>query len=180
MGMLSYFVHLYVSANALTPDAILVLFIIVVLSVIWATGTLFTYHRSKNNAHFVAFIDLCIVGSFIGAIYTLRGIGTDNCSSLGSNSYTARGFALLNSPDQGGYDVGLGKTCAMLKTSWALSIMNCIFFFFTSTLAFMHGGGEKEEVVVVKTERHSSRHGHRSRSHRSHRSSGEGSRHAYV
>ncbi|KFX88712.1 hypothetical protein O988_08929 [Pseudogymnoascus sp. VKM F-3808] len=181
VGMLSWFIHLYVTANALTPDAILVLFIVVVLAVVWAIGTLFTYHRSKNNARFVALIDLAFVGAFIGGIYTLRGISGDNCTGLSNpQSYTAT-FTLLGSASFGGYGIPLSKTCAMLKASWALSIMNCLFFFFTSMLAFMHGG-HKEEVVVVKRESHSGRH-HRSRrgSHGSGRSrrSGEGSR-AYV
>lgn len=179
--MLSWFIHLYVTANALTPDSILVLFIVVVLAVVWAIGTLFTYHRSKNNARFVALVDLGFVGAFIGGIYTLRGISGDNCTGLtSSTSYTAS-FALLGSVSFGGYGIALSKTCAMLKASWALSIMNCLFFFFTSMLAFMHGGHKEE--VIVKRESHSSRHGHRSRrgsrGSRGSRRSGEGSR-AYV
>ncbi|KFY92318.1 hypothetical protein V498_05041 [Pseudogymnoascus sp. VKM F-4517 (FW-2822)] len=182
VGMLSWFIHLYVEANSLTPDAILVLFIVVVLAVVWAIGTLFTYHRSKSNARFVAFVDLAFVGAFIGGIYTLRGISGDNCTGLtSSTSYTAS-FALLGNVRLGGYGIALSKTCAMLKASWALSIMNCLFFFFTSMLAFMHGG-HKEEVVVVKRDSHGSRHGHRSRrgsrGSRGSRRSGEGSR-AYV
>ncbi|OBT51279.1 hypothetical protein VE04_07256, partial [Pseudogymnoascus sp. 24MN13] len=106
VGMLSWFIHLYVTANALTPDAILVLFIV------------------ENNARFVALIDLAVVGAVIGGIYTLRGISGDNCTGLTSTtSYTAS-FALLGSVTFGGYGIPLSKTCAMLKASWALSIMN--------------------------------------------------------
>lgn len=167
--MLSWFINLYVTANALTPDPILVLFIVIVLAVVWATATLFTYHRSKSNARFVALVDLAFVGALIGAIYTLRHIGDDNCSGLSSpDSYTAS-FTLLGGADVGGYGIPLSKTCAMLKASWAFAIMNSLFFFFTSMLAFMHGG-QKEEVVVVKTSRHGSRHGSR-HEHRSRRGS---------
>lgn len=73
----------------------------------------------------------------------------------------------------------------MLKACWAFGIMNCIFFFFTSMLALFVGRGssrEKKDVYVRET--HYSRHGHRRSSgggsHRSHRSSHSGRRHAYV
>jgi len=176
--MLSYFVHIYIENNALTPDSILVLFIVSVLAVVWAIGTLFTYHRSKENSRFVGFVDLLFVGAFIGGVYALRGISTDNCTKLTTgNSWTAN-LGLLGSVTYGGVGLKIDKTCSMLKASWAFGIMNCIFFFITSLLAFMVGGGRKEEVFV--RESHGSRHGHRSGSHRSHRSSHSGRRHAYV
>lgn len=58
MGMLAYFVNGYASANLLTPDYILILFIVSVLALAWAIFTLFSYHRSSANAAFVALIDL--------------------------------------------------------------------------------------------------------------------------
>lgn len=58
VGMLGYFVNGYVNANALTPDYILILFIVSVLALAWAIFTLFSYHRSSSNARFVALIDL--------------------------------------------------------------------------------------------------------------------------
>lgn len=58
MGMLAYFVNGYVNANALTPNYILILFIVSVLALAWAIFTLFSYHRSSANALFVALIDL--------------------------------------------------------------------------------------------------------------------------
>lgn len=58
MGMLAYFVHGYASANILTPDYILILFIVSVLALAWAIFTLFSYHRSSANASFVSVIDL--------------------------------------------------------------------------------------------------------------------------
>ena len=58
MGMLAYFVHGYASSNMLTPDYILILFIVSVLALAWAIFTLFSYHRSSANASFVAIIDL--------------------------------------------------------------------------------------------------------------------------
>lgn len=58
MGMLAYFVNGYVNANQLTPNYILILFIVSVLALAWAIFTLFSYHRSSSNALFVAIIDL--------------------------------------------------------------------------------------------------------------------------
>lgn len=58
VGMLAYFVNGYVNDNVLTPNYILVLFIVSVLALAWAIFTLFLYHRSSANAKFVALIDL--------------------------------------------------------------------------------------------------------------------------
>jgi len=182
MGMLAYFVHIYVKNNALTPDPILVLFIVSVLALAWALCTLFSYHRSRDAGLFVALVDLGFVGAFIAAVYLLRGISHDNCVKLSSsNSYTAS-FGVLGSVTVNGVGVNFDKTCSMLKACWAFGIMNCIFFFITSLLAFMVSGGhrsDRKEVYV--RESHVSRSGHRrTGSHRSHRSSHSGRRHAYV
>ncbi|TVY21742.1 hypothetical protein LARI1_G001212 [Lachnellula arida] len=186
LGMLAYFVHIYASSNALTPNYILVLFIVSVLGAVWAIATLFTYHRAKSNALFVSFIDLCFVGALIAGVYELRDIGKYSCSSVDKSASPF--FAVSVGDGHGfsvsGVDVQVDKTCAMLKACWAFGIMNCIFFFITSLLALMVGrGGAGREKDVYVRETHYSRHGHRrSGSHRSHRSShsGGGRRHAYV
>jgi len=180
MGMLAYFVHIYASADALTPDDILVLFIVSVLALAWAIGTLFTYHRSRNNSRFVAFIDLLFVGAFIGGVYTLRYIASQKCSNLSWGSpHTISGEA--GSLTVNGLNFSADKQCAMKKAAFAFGIMNIIFFFITSVLAFFHNGEGKEsrkEKTYVR-ETHSTRH-RRSGSHRSHRSEHSGRRHAYV
>jgi hypothetical protein len=182
--MLAYFVHIYASANALTPNYILVLFIVSVLAAVWAIATLFTYHRSKSNALFVSFIDLCFVGALIAGVYELRDIAKFNCSSVDK---TGNPFFAVSIGDTGfslsGLDVTVDRTCAMLKACWAFGIMNCIFFFITSFLALIEGRGSNRDKkdVYVRESTHYSRHGHRrSGSHRSHRSSHSGRRHAYV
>jgi hypothetical protein len=175
--MLSYFVNIYNQQNLLTPTSILVLFIVTVLATVWSIFTLFTYHRSRYNSHFVAFIDLCFVGAFIAGVYFLRGIGGDNCASITTESYTLS-LGIFSQADFEAYGVTVNKTCSMLKACWAFGIMNCIFFFITSLLAaFLGGRHEKreKEVVVTRTRRSGSH-----RSHRSHRSSHSGRRRAYV
>jgi hypothetical protein len=183
--MLAYFVHIYAGNNLLTPNYILVLFIVSVLAAVWAIATLFTYHRAKSNALFVSFIDLCFVGALIAGVYELRDITKFNCSSVSSNNNPFFSITVGDSTGSlSGFNVHIDKTCAMLKACFAFGIMNCIFFFITSLLACMVGRGrERKEKDVYVRETHYSRHGHRrSGSHRSHRSShsGGGRRHAYV
>ncbi|CZR66605.1 uncharacterized protein PAC_16506 [Phialocephala subalpina] len=181
LGMLAYFVHIYASNNALTPNYILVLFIVSVLAAAWAIATLFTYHRSKSNSMFVAFIDLCFVGALIAGVYELRGISGQNCTHVTQgSSYQLSG--ILGSITVNSLHFSANKQCAMLKACFAFGIMNCIFFFITSVLAFFHSGDRdnRRDTTYVR-ETHVSRHGHRrSGSHRSHRSSHSGRRHAYV
>jgi hypothetical protein len=178
--MLAYFVHIYASNNALTPNYILVLFIVSVLGAAWAIATLFTYHRTRENARFTSFIDLCFVGAFIAGVYELRGITHENCSSITQGSPYTIVFG-SNSVTVNSLHFAANKQCSMLKACFAFGIMNCIFFFITSVLAFLHGRGEVRKETYVR-ETHYARHGHRrSGSHRSHRSSHSGTRrHAYV
>lgn len=166
-SMLASLIHVYINNNALTPTYILVLFIVSVLGAGWTFYTLFSYHRSHTNARFVAFVDLCFLGSLIGAVYQLRFINNQSC-----NSATADVFWNISFPTATGTDsVSPSKTCGLLKASYALGIMNCVLFLITAFLAYLIGGKKKNQKVVVKEETHYSRHGHRrSGSHRSHRS----------
>ncbi|KAF4594433.1 membrane-associating domain-containing protein [Ophiocordyceps camponoti-floridani] len=77
MGMLSWFINIFVTANALTPDSLLILFVTSVLALAWAVFTLFSYHRSSANARFVALVDLAIFGTLIAAVVLLRGIHSE-------------------------------------------------------------------------------------------------------
>jgi hypothetical protein len=177
--MTAYFVNLYTNANMLTPTSILVLFIVSVLATVWAIFTIFTYHRTRSDAHFVSFIDLCFVGAFIAAVYYLRPIGSDNCSSLSPSSFSTN----LGIFGAGVTSVSPDKACGMLKASWVFGIMNCVFFFGTAVLAYFVGRKREREVYVRKETRTTTHHGgsRRSGSHRSHRSSHSGRRsHAYV
>lgn len=179
LGMLAYFVNIYNSENRLTPTSILVLFIVTVLASVWSIFTIFTYHRSRSNSHFVAFIDLCFVGAFIAGVYDLRGVGSDNCSALTTDSFTWS-LNIFSQAYYNTYGVTPEKTCGMLKASWVFGIMNCIFFFFTSVLAVMVGNRHERKETIVRETRYSSRGHRRSGSHRSHRSSHSGRRHAHV
>jgi len=186
LGMLAWFVHQYAGNNALTPDYILVLFIVSVLAAAWAIATLFTYHRARSNAYFVSFIDLCFVGALIAGVYELRGISSANCSHVSTDHTYTGGISFGSFGSIGGSIHGLSldinKDCAMLKACFAFGIMNCIFFAITSFLAFLFARRDapaRKETYIRET--HVTRTGHRrSGSHRSHRSSHSGRRRAYV
>ncbi|KAG5973829.1 hypothetical protein E4U55_000242 [Claviceps digitariae] len=173
--MLAWFINIFVSHNALTPDSILILFILVVLAVAWAIFTLFSYHRSSANAHFVALIDLGFMGALIAAVYELRGIADADCANpTPSTVWYAPNHVPV--PDFGWQT---DKPCGMLKACWAFAIMNIIFFAGTSLAAYSHGGDlgysdDHHHFYVQRRRRHhhSSRHSHRHRSH------SRGSRHS--
>ncbi|KAA8569990.1 hypothetical protein EYC84_002328 [Monilinia fructicola] len=132
LGMLAFFVNIYASNNALTPNYILVLFIVSVLACAWAIATLFTYHRTRNNALFVSFIDLCFVGALIAGVYSLRYITNANCASFSTGSWYYINFGSWGNANVNGVSVRVDKTCSMLKACFALGIMNIIFFFITN------------------------------------------------
>ncbi|KAI0204395.1 hypothetical protein F4808DRAFT_341148 [Astrocystis sublimbata] len=182
IGLLAYFVDGYNKLNALTPQYILILFIVSVLAAAWAIFTLFSYHRSSTNATFVAVVDLLFVGAFIGAVYALRFISSADCTHVRPGSSVDVSLGIFGSANLNGVRVSLDKPCAMLKASFALGIINTILFFFTAVLAAMHGDrmGSRHEKTYVR-ETHSHRHSHRSRSApRSRHSSHHSHRRVYV
>jgi len=150
VGMLSWFVHGYTTGPnpSLTPTFILVLFIVSVLALVWAIATVVTYLRARHSALFVALVDLAFVGAFIAGVVLLRGISNANCVNWHSGSL----YADLG-PFSAGYNDGSGtnfgvnvdKSCAMLKASFALGIIECVAFFvtFVSTSFFTN-------VIVVQ------------------------------
>ncbi|KAK8133110.1 hypothetical protein PG999_001283 [Apiospora kogelbergensis] len=161
MGMLAYFVHGYVEANALTPDYILILFIVSVLALAWAIFTLFSYHRSSTNALFVSVIDLGFVGAFIAAVYYLAWIAKADCTHITRGSSYDISFGIFGSADVNGIHTTTDKTCAMLKACWAFGIMNCIFFFFTAVLAWFHRDSAHHSSHKGRKTRRTSSHSHR-------------------
>ncbi|KAL1304125.1 hypothetical protein AAFC00_000554 [Neodothiora populina] len=164
VGMLAYFVHGFVASNTLTPTYILVLFITSVLAAAWAVATVITYLRARHSAFFVALVDLAFVGAFIAGVYELRGIAGSNCSNFtaGGFYFDLGPFGYYGRQSNSPWALHINKTCAMLKASFALGIMNCIFFFITFLLALLvHRHHRDDERVVVKREYHTTRHSQR-------------------
>ncbi|KAM5350617.1 hypothetical protein ACJ41O_007122 [Fusarium nematophilum] len=182
MGMLAWFVDGFVRQNALTPDSILILFIVSVLALAWTLFTLFSYHRSSTNALFVGFVDILFFGAFIAAVYFLRYVRYTDCVSIrrAEDWDLSVGDVRVIGPS---YDLVNNKPCSMLKACWAFGIMNVIFFFVTACVAFMHGDrmGAYDRRHHHHRSVHSSRHSHRSRSRSGSRySSRPHSRRVYV
>lgn len=109
------------------------LFITSVLAAAWALATVITYLRARHSALFVALVDLAFVGALIAGVYELRGIASSNCSnfSAGSFYFDLGPFGYFGRQSDSSWAANINKNCAMLKASFALGIMNCIFFFIT-------------------------------------------------
>ncbi|CAN8100988.1 unnamed protein product [Discula destructiva] len=192
VGMLAYFVNGYVNSNVMTPNYILILFIVSVLALAWAIFTLFLYHRSSNNAKFVALIDLGFVGAFIAGVYYLRFVAGADCTNITPGSAYDVDFGIFGNYSGSFFNVNVNQTCALLKASFALGIMNTVFFFFTAVLAWIHGDHlardrrhhrRSTSSKRYYRETHYSRRGHRRRSsHGSHgsRRSSHSHRRVYV
>ncbi|KAJ5384784.1 hypothetical protein N7517_002695 [Penicillium concentricum] len=179
IGMLAYFVNGYLKANELTPPYILVLFIVSVIAIFWALDTLIRFSTTRRSAIFVAFVDMLFFGAFIAAVYQLRFIAKADCASWhGGSVWISLGpFGSYGQRTDNPLSLDINKTCAMLKASFAIGIMETAFFFWTALLAlFLHHSHDNERTVVketttVRRRSHSSRRGHGSGSHSRHRSS---------
>ena len=162
----------YLKANQITPPYILVLFIVSVLAVFWAVDTLFRLSTTKRSALFVSFVDLLFFGAFIASVYQLRFVANADCGGWdGGSVYVSLGpFGAYGAKTNNPLASDLNKSCAMLKTCFALGIMETIFFIWTAFIvALIHHNHSKDEVVTERRRSHSSRRGH---SHpRRHRSS---------
>ncbi|PHH71535.1 hypothetical protein CDD80_5211 [Ophiocordyceps camponoti-rufipedis] len=184
MGMLSWFINIFVTANALTPDPLLILFITSVLALAWAVFTLFSYHRSSANARFVALVDLAIFATLIAAVVLLRGIQYADCVAVPAPGREWSG--LVGVP--GGLFAGVPseKGCGMVKACWAFAIMNVVFFFVTALAAFSHGDhlsalGYEERPREHRRHHHHHHHHHEgARSRSGSRYSGHRSPHSYT
>ncbi|KAG9258393.1 uncharacterized protein F5Z01DRAFT_670113 [Emericellopsis atlantica] len=180
VGMLAWFVDNFTKANALTPASILVLFIVSTLALAWALFTVFSYHRSSSNGRFIALIDLAFVGAFIAGVYYLRGIASEDCTTVSvgrGNDWTANLGDIQVSGPGASISWRTEKRCAMLKASFAFGIIAAIQFFCTAIAAFFHGD---DHVEYARRDRHhSSRHSHR-RSHSGSRHSHHSHRRVYV
>lgn len=123
IGILSYFVHGFVAENLLTPNFVLVLFIVSVIAGVWALVTLLFYVSARHNAYFLAFVDLCIFAAMIAGVVELRAIGSASCSNFSITS----GIGLQLGP----FINNASGACHLLKASFAFGIIEIILFFAT-------------------------------------------------
>jgi hypothetical protein len=122
---------------------------------------------TRRSALFVALVDLGFVGALIGGVVELRGIAGADCTNFNLGSfYVSLGPFGYYGRNSGSSYYNINKTCAMLKASFALGIMNIFFFFITFILAIFLHRHERDVVVrekVVRRRSHGSRRGHSSR-----------------
>jgi hypothetical protein len=153
-----------------------------VIAVFWCFDTLIRYSNTKRSAFFVAFVDLLFVGAFIAGVYELRFIANADCGHWnGGTVWVSLGpFGSFGYESQNHLYLEINKTCAMLKTCFALGIMECLFFSWTAFLAlFIHSRDRDvvvKETTTVRRRSHSSRRGH---GHK-HRSSSRSRQHYVV
>lgn len=185
IGMMAYFVNGFLNANTITPAYILVLFIVSVIAVFWSLDTVIRYRSARNSAIFVCFLDLCFCGAFIAGVYELRFIGNDNCAHWDpvNDSYSL--YVSLGPFGKLGYETGnhlalhINKTCAMLKTCFALGIMEIVFFFWTAVLAYFIYEPRKVVKETVEVRKRRSGSGGHGRHHHRHRSGSGGHRRSH-
>jgi hypothetical protein len=172
----AYFVNGFLNANELTPTYILVLFIVSTIAVFWCIDTILRFGSTRRSAVFVAFLDLCFFGAMIAGVYQLRFIAGANCTSW-NNTTTSVSLGPFGSIVYTGETPNFNKTCSMLKASFAMGIMEVVFFTITAFFALLIHRHHSDTVVketVVRRRSHSSRRGHR------HSRSGSSSRRHYV
>lgn len=180
IGMLSWFVHGYVEQNALTPDFILVLFIVSVLACAWAMATLVAYARARHSALFVATVDLAFLAGLIAGVVLLRAIANQDCLNFSAGSlYLDLGvLGYYGRTTNSEWSLHANKACAMLKASFAFAIMNCVFFFFTFFFALLVHRRYRDDRDVVVRRYHTTRRSHRPSREYAHSSSPRRSHHS--
>lgn len=125
------------------------------------------------------------MGAFIAGVYELRFIANADCAHWdGGSVWVSLGpFGSYGARIDNDLHLSINKSCAMLKASFAIGIMEILFFAWTAFLAlFLHTRNEREVVVkeTVRRRSHSSRRGHSSSGHHRHRSSSRSRPHYVV
>ena len=146
VGMLAWFVHGYVDSNQLTPNFILVLFIVCTLALAWAIFTTISYLRARHDALFVAFVDLGFVGALIAGVVVLRGIAPANCSNFSGGEFFLHfgPFGYYGVQTSSKWALHINKNCAMLKACFAFGIINILLFWITFVSSSDDESAQKE------------------------------------
>jgi hypothetical protein len=147
----SWFVNGFSHFNLITPATVLTLFIVSVLALAWSVMTLIRMGSTRRSAGFVAFVDLLFFGALIGGVVELGPISKAPCGHFESSSlYYSLGPFGYEGRELGKPYYDPSKSCKMLKASFALGIMNVVFFWFTFFLALFLRR-RRDEVVREKT-----------------------------
>lgn len=149
-GMLAYFVDKFGDSNQDVPADLLVLFIVSLIATFWAIISFFQFHRSMGLSLLVFIADMLILGALIAGVVLLRGIKDADCTAISvpvSGRWGDNDFSWDNG---NGWDVSVKKECMMLKSAWALGIVNCVLFFISALVALMIYRRNERKAVMTK------------------------------
>jgi hypothetical protein len=140
LGIMGWYIHGFAVVNILTPDYILVLFIVSVVAVVWALLTLIAIGSTRRSGIMIGLIDIGVLGGLIAGIYILRGIGTSNCASAswGAIDIDLGPFGVWGESWGSPYAQDIDQNCGLLKAAWALAIINCFLWPFSGLFAILN------------------------------------------
>ncbi|KAF8471766.1 hypothetical protein BDZ91DRAFT_716485 [Kalaharituber pfeilii] len=136
-GMLAWFVHQYEENNSSVPARILVLFIASLVATFWAIVSFFQFHHSIGISMLVFIVDMLILGGLIAGVVFLRDIRNEDCSTLSVPVGIRYGDDEWSWDNGEGWSANIEKRCMMLKSAWALGIVDCVLFFISAFLALL-------------------------------------------
>jgi hypothetical protein len=150
----------YNSHGANPPGGVLCLFIVTLLSSVWAFCILIAVARARNTALWIAFWDLVAVGILIAGVATTSNIANIECNAFSQNTI----FVTSDGQQLTAENTGNGKNlwdnpnnCNLIRAAWGLTIANIILFFLSAILAVViyrqNLEGFRERVVVGKRPR---------------------------
>ncbi|KAF8429046.1 hypothetical protein EV426DRAFT_206771 [Tirmania nivea] len=146
-GMLAWFVHQYDRDSQPIPAEILVLFIASLVGTAWGLVSFFQFHHSIGISILVFVMDMVILGGLIAGVVFLRRIRNQECTAVSVPFQISWGDYYLTWDNGNGWDISFRKSCMMLKSAWALGIVNCVLFFITALLAlFIYRRNERVAV----------------------------------
>jgi len=127
----------YNSHGANTPGGVLCLFIVTLLSSVWAFCILIVVTRARNTALWIAFWDMVAMGILIAGVATTSNIANFECNAVSQNTIfvTSDGQRLTaeNNNNKNFWDNP--NNCNLIKAAWGLAIANIILFFISAILA---------------------------------------------
>lgn len=147
-GILAWFVHQFQLYDTSPPASTLVLFIAALVGTAWALASSLTAHlrRSHNLYIFISFADLLVLIALITGVVFLFRINGQDYAPLGVEFETFPFVMVTPDLNPDVYDVYTGyaefyswirKRFLMLRSAWALAILNCILWFFSALLALV-------------------------------------------
>ena len=147
-GILAWFIHQFNLTGTSPPDSVLVLFIATLVGTAWALASSLAVHlRRPHYLHIIIFfVDVTILVALIAGVVTLFRVHGHDYAPLGVEFETLPFVMVTPSDWNGDFDVYTGyaefyswirRRFLMLRSVWALAILNCVLWFFSALLALV-------------------------------------------